>query len=521
MPGLLKRNTANFNAHVLTWIGGGGNNPGGFAMAPSFIGVIDVGQGSTNVVFNASGQAIVYFDLGGGAGGSNRSTFPDCGNAQLGPRLCVAARPRFVLSHWDWDHWRGTIPAVGTRALGVVNATAIAAGITANTEFAAMRQGLSPLDRAIRRKLKNITNFYQREDVGGAQLHNVGAFRVIRCAYNNAHGGADNNTGFALRIEDPGNAGQFILLPGDAHWPNIQAHGCDNNLVGLVATHHGEPTVQAEVPRPLGGAGGNRPIVYSFGPANKYGHAREPDGVTPYANRNYNDAQRMQTAGRHGASPNFGPRGNVALKFASTPAGPGVAPGNIANQLRDAAIAILASAATAASVASQGGNLTAAQIGHIAAAAAYQATLLSGQAHAAAVALEMTAIAAGMPAQTPLEVRAAVAGVPAAELAQALTEAPAACASVLTAGPGCQDYLEPVGWLMARAYSLVAVDLTTVVNSVAAHFVIQTRATRAAGRVYAQTRHGPAIAGAAGTLGGHADATAISNAVGGPNPPLA
>ncbi len=521
-------NTAAFDVHVQTWRNAGtGNNPGGFSMTPSFVGVVDIGQGSTNAIFNANGQVILYFDLGGGSS-SNRFTFPDHAQVQLGPKLCNHARPRFILSHWDWDHWRGIVPAVSTRSVAQINANALCSAITANTTWAAMQQGMGGIHLAVRQRVYNATDFHERSTVGGAQFHAFGAFRIIRCAYNTAHGGADNNTGFGLRIEDPANAGQYILLPGDAHYPNIQAHGTDQALQALVVTHHGEPTVQADVPRPLAGA--NRPLVYSFGSGNKYGHPRRPDGITPYVNRGYPDATRFFTAGRAAGDPNYGQRGNVAIRFAGAAAGPGVAAGAGANQVLDAAIAILASATTAATVAGQGCPLTRAQIGHVAAAASYQAAIQSVQAQAAAIGVALAAAPLVLfgpfpfgfvapPPQTPCEIRAATHGVPSNELADALAAAPAAAASVLTAAPGCQDYLLPIGNIVANGHSDVSNELTTVVNGVAAWPAIGTRSARATERAFARTRHAATITATANTLSALPSATAIMNAIGGGAPP--
>ncbi|WP_164017521.1 hypothetical protein [Pyxidicoccus trucidator] len=498
-------NTAAFNLHVATWIAGGGNNAAGFSMTPSFVGVIDIGQGSANAVFNASGQVILYYDLGGGAG-PNRFTFPENGHPQLGPQYCNHARPRFLLSHWDWDHWRGAIPSIGTKAPAQIALAAnpLSTAITANTTWAAKSQGMGQIHKAIRRKIYNLTDFYERTTLGGGAAVNVGDFTIILCDNNLNNGDVDNQTGFALRIEDPVNAGQYILMSGDAHYPNIPAHGCDQNLVGLVASHHGAEEVQNHIPRPLGGAG---PIVHSFGTGNKYGHPRD-DGVTPYTNRGYVDAQAMQTSGRDGASPNFGPRGNVALKFASTPAGPGLAAGGGGNQLSDAAIAVLASATTAAHVASQGGNLTSVQLGHIAAAAAYEAVRLSVQPQAANIVARIAAAPAGMPAQTHLQVRAPnLGGAPCNELVDSLAQAHAASTAVQTAA--CQAWLDPVGALIAEAHSQVAINVTTVVNGVATWPIIGTRSARATKRAYDITQHPGTTAALTATLGGSANAANV------------
>ncbi len=61
-----------------------------------FVGVIDIGQGNCNVLFDREGKAKVYYDFGYRKNGDH----PPRGAAQV----CLCHNPLIVLSHWDGDH---------------------------------------------------------------------------------------------------------------------------------------------------------------------------------------------------------------------------------------------------------------------------------------------------------------------------------------------------------------------------------------------------------------------------------
>ncbi|MCY0989443.1 hypothetical protein OV203_20045 [Nannocystis sp. ILAH1] len=61
-----------------------------------FVGVIDVGQGNCNVLFDHAGRATVYYDFGYRKLGAHPAGGP--------PSVCLCHDPLIVLSHWDGDH---------------------------------------------------------------------------------------------------------------------------------------------------------------------------------------------------------------------------------------------------------------------------------------------------------------------------------------------------------------------------------------------------------------------------------
>lgn len=62
-----------------------------------FIGVIDVGQGNCNVLFDNRGHASVYYDFGKRKNGVD----PPRGVATV----CMCHNPLIIISHWDFDHF--------------------------------------------------------------------------------------------------------------------------------------------------------------------------------------------------------------------------------------------------------------------------------------------------------------------------------------------------------------------------------------------------------------------------------
>lgn len=61
-----------------------------------FMGIVDIGQGNCNVLFDNRGKAIVYYDFG----------YRKVGKKPVRqiPRICLCDSPLIVLSHWDFDH---------------------------------------------------------------------------------------------------------------------------------------------------------------------------------------------------------------------------------------------------------------------------------------------------------------------------------------------------------------------------------------------------------------------------------
>jgi DNA-binding beta-propeller fold protein YncE len=310
----------------------------------AFVGTFDIGQGSFHAVFNADGRPFLYFDMGGGMGGG-LFTYP-----HPEPVFCFQTVRMIVQSHFDEDHYK-------TSTLAGFQAALLAAAPL----LVIPRQHMGVFDGAAKVNLLGGGIHIHYWPLAGLQMVTLGAtgVEIVKC-----DGNGKNHDGLAIRIEDPGAANEWVLMPADAHYDrnvfdwNVGGQNLDNQVVGIVPTHHGARELTANIPHSL--AGGVRVSAYSFGPGNKCNHPfddplhADGDGVTKYQGQGYADAGRLQTAGRPLNDPNAGPRGNnlAILLSGATPAAtclggdPNQAPGHA--DVISAAIAIAAAAATAA-----------------------------------------------------------------------------------------------------------------------------------------------------------------------------
>lgn len=77
----------------------------------AFVGVLDIGQGNANPIYDHNGAIVAYYDLGR-PWGHMLSTSPLAGhraapiNGQTQVIPCLCARPLIILSHWDYDHFK-------------------------------------------------------------------------------------------------------------------------------------------------------------------------------------------------------------------------------------------------------------------------------------------------------------------------------------------------------------------------------------------------------------------------------
>lgn len=347
------------------------NNAPGSNDRPAFIGVFDIGQGNFNAIFNQHGQPILYFDLGGGVS-AHLFTYPD-----PAPVFCYSTVRMIVQSDFDKDHFKTGALATFLQGIGGMNPlpSVVIPSTTMGNFAGAVKDQLL---------LQNVDVYFwpvARPRLGIADLDTV-TLPNVGIEIIHLLGGIQNNWGLALRIRDTqgGHLNDTVLLPADANFRNdyfpwnIGGFNPDTRLVGITASHHGARVFANHVPRPLAGP---QAIVYSYGPGNGYGHpfsGGAPDGVQSYQGRGWIDAGRMQTAGRPGDQPHWGPRGNIGILLTlgrdavSRPAAdPNAAPGQ-------AAVANAAVALVAAAVASRVHAEPAASP-RVAVAAAYQAAL--------------------------------------------------------------------------------------------------------------------------------------------------
>jgi DNA-binding beta-propeller fold protein YncE len=402
--------------------------PGG--TNPRFVVIADIGQGNCNVVMDDDGRPIIYYDMGGGTRG-NQFTIP-----LPAPVFCLdVGHSLFILSHWDDDHY--AFLDVALAAMQVVGIECLAPAQTSPATLAARRSATSgAVASALAGVLVNGVvqggdlHVWRDEDAAAPSGNHDAThtdFTVIKVTHSNI-----NNSGLALRLRNPGNPAQYMLLTGDATFDRFRpagvnrqtfVHGCDTQCVGLVASHHGSDVGQVlDIPRP-DPAVTSHLIAYSFGWGNNYGHPLDA-GVSSYELRGWKDDHRMDTGGAELAARYAGPRGNIGLVWPGAAPGPGVAaaPGGAQN-IDEAAVGLLA--ATAAEVEMCRPALAGRE--QVVVGATYQAALECDPAVAAA----LLAPATGVPTLAPIAAAVGAPHVPHAPHGE-LTAAMAAAAA--TAG---------------------------------------------------------------------------------------
>lgn len=237
--------------------------------------VHDVGQGSANALFDASGQAVVYFDVG--RGGKMTS-------APSNLELCSCLAPLVILSHWDRDHWA----AAGDGTQGLLKSRWVVpsqkiAGTHATFAALILKRGGSILVVKRSSRPENVAPTGQRMYI-----------KYVK--------GTDrNNTGLTMTLAAGFSTDRKVLyFPGDAKYGNCQ--GPPDQVDLLVASHHGaDPKGTVNLPKPKKNAQSR--LVYSFGPSNGYKHpfkaalAAHAAQGWDHAEWNHNGWEQSPTAG--------------------------------------------------------------------------------------------------------------------------------------------------------------------------------------------------------------------------------
>ncbi|MDH3889914.1 MAG: hypothetical protein OEV49_02420 [candidate division Zixibacteria bacterium] len=273
---------------------------------PFFVGVHNIGQGSSVAIYDILGRPRIYFDFGfplmcyfrtavpnsqvypgwGGWAGNNPA-FPALANPPAGtlhrtfrnPRACLHNTDMIILSHWDWDHWYQahanmaniagtTIPVVapvqpvGGQALGFWNALGLRVPPA---------RYVWPVGQVCR---EFVWGYLLKCNGPAGNVNRTGLAALVRMrrdpavAYpvrpllgaNVAAPVFSANERYILLMGD----GEFIDLPifnaaGPPFWP------ANMRLVGMTASHHGGnlATPAAQIPTPAVGAPGR--ITFSYG----------------------------------------------------------------------------------------------------------------------------------------------------------------------------------------------------------------------------------------------------------------
>jgi hypothetical protein len=258
------------------------------------IGVMDVGQGSCNLIYDAEGNPRFYFDVGcpkGMYGASANSPI-------LSPGPCVGNGhlTTIILSHWHDDHFNMALLSDNYLHLrGLL-------WIMPNQPFGPNAAGLFNSIQPANRFVWPLGQSMRRGDI-----------IIIGCARAAGIPARDmNNSGIAIVIQiDPVN-GRYALLPGDASFQSIP-YRPQGTIVWMTAPHHGSKThlVPAHIPV-AGGIQTRIAISYGIMPTTGRHPYKHP---SPVAIAAYQASTILETAEDHpnSGNPPVPPRGNISM----------------------------------------------------------------------------------------------------------------------------------------------------------------------------------------------------------------
>lgn len=282
------------------------------------IGVMDIGQGNCNLLFEGT-EPLAYFDIGSPLTFYLASSPPAIFEAAHGPirHKAGGGELRVVLSHWDWDHWR------------------LAAHFQPLQEVPWMipSQPAGPLAINFREELPEV------EEVGApapAEMANPaagapinmpqGAFTVHHCwpPPGSKPAMVMNNSGLAvsvpIRLPILNPAEHKALLTADANFTSLPLLATlpAPPITGITAVHHGSRSHGASVglvPPAATIAGAGR-IAYSSGcfPNGWHPyHFPHPEAVTNYRNAGWTQEFSTAEGNQINVGPPAGPaaRGNI------------------------------------------------------------------------------------------------------------------------------------------------------------------------------------------------------------------
>lgn len=264
------------------------------------IGVMHVGIASCNLVYDAGGNPLVYFDVGL-PNGQFQDTVPRTINPANGqpnnpynPGPATDNNPIVILSHWHYDHYsmallstnlaalrglRWLLPSGSTAASG----HHLAGNIPGRMVFPLLFPGLQ------------MSGFFLYP-AQGLEINNNGIVMVVDVDYG---------------LPNP-SAHRLALLPGDATYQYFATGVIMPHLEWLVAVHHGSNTGLnlSEITPPTSAPG---KIAYSYGirPAQTYPHGLPSIlAIHKYKARNWTtEASTAETKPRSGTIA----RGNIMM----------------------------------------------------------------------------------------------------------------------------------------------------------------------------------------------------------------
>ncbi|MBV9762801.1 MAG: hypothetical protein JO340_19740 [Acidobacteriaceae bacterium] len=270
----------------------------------SAVGVMDIGAGNCNLLFDQAMQPLTYYDVGYPLW-FYISSAPN--NMRLGPNYLgpivqnANGNLNIVLSHWDWDHWR--------------------LGRLANLQNLAWLYPVQPVGASANNFILSLTNPTQWNPVNPAQIGLN--YTVYRCTPPPGAPPAMvmNNSGLAMSLSTNLPVGaplwHRICLTGDANFNTLPMPVV--NTTGITAVHHGANThgAAANLPNPPFPYAAAGRIAYSYGirpnGVHVYGHPVQAAVLAYQAQGWVQQRSTAEGANINAVPPAIGNRGNVRI----------------------------------------------------------------------------------------------------------------------------------------------------------------------------------------------------------------
>jgi hypothetical protein len=230
----------------------------------SSVGVMDIGQGSCQMLMNQTPDPIAYFDVGYPLWFFSTSPPADIiynSPTYAGPILQnQAGNLEVVLSHWDYDHWR----------LGAI----------ANLQGLRWTYPAQPVGPSATNFINSMVNG-NVYPFGTPQMNGPNnAYVIYQCApaFGASRSVIMNNSGLAMSVEtnlpiaDP--VLHQIYMTGDANFSSMSIAPVFPGATGITAVHHGSNANGAlnQVPNPVVPYALVGNIAYSYGMSSTNSH---------------------------------------------------------------------------------------------------------------------------------------------------------------------------------------------------------------------------------------------------------
>ncbi len=283
------------------------------AMAvPREIGVMDVGQGSCNLIYDVAGAPLFYVDLGLPMFFHNASRPPVNGAGNIGilnPGPCLAGNPPVFITHWHWDHYAMATWSANWAAL-------------CNRDWVVSGQPAGPAANFVIGDVNASANGNVIVIPAGFG-HLVGGFvTVIQCVPGPGVAADLNNTGIAVLVRINDLYQRVALLSGDAAFQSIPGLAAVAGLKWMATTHHGSdtnliPAPPSPIPAPYAANQGR--LAYSYGingaaagGAHCYGHPAA-NAVAAYPPAGWGNALLVESTAETGPNSGVAGRGNILM----------------------------------------------------------------------------------------------------------------------------------------------------------------------------------------------------------------